>query len=131
MCGINGFNFIDTDLIKKMLAITSSRGPDYEEYIEKDDFTIGHNRLSIIDPNPRSNQPYVYKHYILSFNGEIYNYRKLRKDLITQGYGFETESDTEVIIKLFDKKGTDAFRELSGIFSISIYDSKKKKIVFS
>ena len=70
MCGINGFNFIDTDLIKKMLAITSSRGPDYEEYIEKDDFTIGHNRLSIIDPNPRSNQPYVYKHYILSFNGE-------------------------------------------------------------
>ncbi len=128
MCGINGFNFKDKDLIKKMLALTSSRGPDYEEYIEKDDFTIGHNRLSIIDPNPRSNQPYVYKHYILSFNGEIYNYRKLKKDIISQGYGFETESDTEVIIKLFDKKGIDAFKELSGIFSISIYDSKKKKL---
>ena len=111
-----------------MLAITSSRGPDYEEFLEKDDFTVGHNRLSIIDPNPRSNQPYIYKHYILSFNGEIYNYRELKKNLILQGYEFETESDTEVIIKLFDKQGIHSFSQLSGIFSISIYDSKKKKL---
>ena len=58
MCGINGFNFKDIDLIKKMLAITSSRGPDNMDYFETDDYTVGHNRLSIIDPDKRSNQSY-------------------------------------------------------------------------
>ena len=128
MCGINGFNFKDIDLIKKMLAITSSRGPDNMDYFETDDYTVGHNRLSIIDPDKRSNQPYYFKNYILSFNGEIYNYIDIKKRLISEGYKFETTSDTEVIIKLFDSKGIDSFKDLSGIFSISIYDLKLKKL---
>lgn len=128
MCGINGFNFKDIDLIKKMLAITSSRGPDNMDYFETDDYTVGHNRLSIIDPDKRSNQPYYFKNYILSFNGEIYNYIDIKKRLISEGYEFETTSDTEVIIKLFDSKGIDSFKDLSGIFSISIYDLKLKKL---
>ena len=128
MCGINGFNFKDIDLIKKMLAITSSRGPDNMDYFETDDYTVGHNRLSIIDPDKRSNQSYYFKNYILSFNGEIYNYIDIKKRLISEGYEFETTSDTEVIIKLFDSKGIDSFKDLSGIFSISIYDLKLKKL---
>ena len=58
MCGINGFNFKDTVLIKKMMSLTSSRGPDNQDSFESDKYTVGHNRLSIIDPGERSNQPY-------------------------------------------------------------------------
>ena len=128
MCGINGFNFKNIDLIQKMLAVTSSRGPDNQDYFEIDEYTVGHNRLSIVDPNERSNQPFIFKNYVLSFNGEIYNYIEIKKQLILKGYNFKTTSDTEVIIKLFDLKGKESFKELSGIFSISIYDIKLKKL---
>ena len=128
MCGINGFNFRDPDLIKKMLVVTSNRGPDNTDFFETDNYTVGHNRLAIIDPDRRSNQPYFFKKYVLSFNGEIYNYKEIKKKLISKGYNFETTSDTEVIIKLFDLEGTESFKELSGIFSISIYDLNIKKL---
>ena len=128
MCGINGFNFKDIELIKKMSSITSSRGPDNQDYFSTEDYTVGHNRLAIIDPDKRSNQPFLYKNYVLSFNGEIYNYQKIRNKLISIGYNFQTTSDTEVIIKLFDYSGVNSFRELSGIFSISIYDTNLKKL---
>ena len=128
MCGINGFNFKDVNLIKKMMEITSSRGPDNQDYFESEDYTVGHNRLSIIDPDKRSNQPYYFKNYVLSFNGEIYNYLDIKNRLISKGYTFETTSDTEVIIKLFDLEGKNSFKKLSGIFSISIYDLRLKKL---
>ena len=128
MCGINGFNFRDLDLIKNMMAQTASRGPDNQDYFEDKEITLGHNRLSIIDPEERSNQPYYFKNLVLSFNGEIYNYLDIKKKLISHGYSFKTKSDTEVIIKLFDLKGIESFKELSGIFCISIYDTKLKKL---
>ena len=128
MCGINGFNFRNIDLIKQMSAITSSRGPDNEDWYACKNYTVGHNRLAIIDPEPRSNQPYRFKNYVLSFNGEIYNYLDLKKDLILSGYKFETKSDTEVIIKLFDLEGINSFKKLSGIFALSIYDIDLNKI---
>ena len=128
MCGINGFNFKDIGLIKKMMALTSSRGPDNQDFFETEEYTVGHNRLSIIDPEKRSNQPYYFKNFVLSFNGEIYNYIEIKNRLISKGYSFDTTSDTEVIIKLFDLEGTNSFKELSGIFSISIYDVKLKKL---
>ena len=128
MCGINGFNFRNIDLIKQMSAITSSRGPDNEDWYACENYTVGHNRLAIIDPDPTSNQPYRYKNFVLSFNGEIYNYLDLKKDLILSGYKFETKSDTEVIIKLFDLEGINSFKKLSGIFALSIYDIDLNKI---
>mgnify|MGYP001157098337 FL=1 len=128
MCGINGFNFRDISLIKKMMAQTYSRGPDNQDYFESDEYTVGHNRLSIIDPDKRSNQPFYYKNYILSFNGEIYNYLEIKDKLVSKGYSFSTTSDTEVIIKLFDSEGKDSFKKLSGIFAISIYDLHQKKL---
>jgi asparagine synthase (glutamine-hydrolysing) len=128
VCGIDGFNFKDESLIKKMMAVTSSRGPDNQDYFASNEYTVGHNRLSIIDPDKRSNQPYYFKNFVLSFNGEIYNYLEIKKILISKGYSFKTNSDTEVIIKLFDLEGKNSFKKLSGIFSISIYDLTLKKL---
>ena len=118
MCGINGFNFKNDDLIKKMMFFTKNRGPDFSDYISSEHITLSHDRLSILDLNERSNQPYKFKQFILSFNGEIYNYLQLKKELIAHGYKFKTTSDTEVIIYLFDKFGVDSFKKLSGIFAI-------------
>ena len=126
MCGINGFNFKNDDLIKKMMFFTKNRGPDFNDYISRENITLGHDRLSILDLNKRSNQPYKFKQFILSFNGEIYNYFQLKKELIAHGYKFKTTSDTEVLIYLFDKFGVDSFKKLSGIFAISLWDECKK-----
>ena len=99
MCAINGFNFRNIELIKQMSEISSSRGPDNKDFSSTEEYTVGHNRLAIIDPEKRSNQPFNFKHLILSFNGEIYNYLEIKEKLISKGYKFETTSDTEVIIK--------------------------------
>ncbi len=128
MCGINGLNFKDINLLKKMSVLTSSRGPDNEDFFFSNEFSVSHNRLAIIDPEIRSNQPYIYENLVLSFNGEIYNYIELKNNLIRAGYKFDTSSDTEVIIKLFHYKGVTSFKDLSGIFSISIYDKNIKKL---
>ena len=115
MCGINGFNFRDEILIKKMMAFTKKRGPDSSDFFSNDNITLSHDRLSILDLNKRSNQPYFYKNLILSFNGEIFNYLELKKDLASKGYVFKTTSDTELVIYLFHKYGIDSFKKLSGI----------------
>ncbi len=128
MCGINGFNFKDEILIKNMMYFTKNRGPDFSNSVSNDFITLGHDRLSILDLNDRSNQPYKFKQYILSFNGEIYNYLELKNELIKEGYEFKTTSDTEVIIYLFDKFGINSFKKLSGIFAISLWDQNKKKL---
>jgi len=128
MCGINGFNFKNIELLKKMSKITASRGPDNEGFFFNENFSVGHNRLSIIDVEKRSNQPLRFNDLIISFNGEIYNYLDLKKQLQDLGYFFDTNSDTEVIIKLFDKYKLESFKMLSGIFAISIYDTLNDKI---
>lgn len=128
MCAINGFNFPDRELILKMKKFTSNRGPDAEGLYIDSNITIYHNRLSILDLNKNADQPMSYKNYIISFNGEIYNYRELRSSLIKFGYKFKTNSDTEVILHLFDKYNIEAFKKLSGIFAISIWDKFEKKL---
>ncbi len=128
MCGINGFNFSDHELIKKMMAFTKNRGPDANGIYSENEITISHDRLSIIDLSSKANQPMNYKNYIISFNGEIYNYKNLKKELEDTGEKFKTNSDTEVILRLFDKFGVDSFKKLSGIFAICIWDKLKKKI---
>ena len=128
MCGINGFNFSDKELIKKMMAFTKNRGPDANGIYSENEVTISHDRLSIIDLTSKANQPMNYKNYIISFNGEIYNYKNLKKELEETGESFKTNSDTEVILRLFDKFGVESFKRLSGIFAVCIWDKLKKKI---
>ena len=128
MCGINGFSFKDENLIGKMHQFIKNRGPDSNGYYTDTNISLGHSRLSIIDTNERSNQPFKYKDLVIVYNGEIYNYLYLRKKLLDLGIELKTSSDTEVIIVLFDLYGVKAFKMLSGIFALSIWNKKKEKL---
>ena len=79
MCGINGFSFKDENLIGKMHQFIENRGPDSNGYYIDANISLGHSRLSIIDTNERSNQPFKYKDLVIVYNGEIYNYLYLQK----------------------------------------------------
>ena len=89
-------------------------------------FSFGHSRLSIIDLNPRSNQPLydVTNRYIIVFNGEIYNFRTLKSE-IGNRYNFTTNSDTEVLLAAYIVYGKEMLDKLNGCFSFSIYDKKR------
>ena len=128
MCGINGFNFLDSQLLRKMEKFTLQRGPDANGYYHDEDISLGHNRLSIIDTSDISNQPMIFGNYVISYNGEIYNYKYLRNYLIEKKVNLKTFSDTEVILGLFSLYGINAFKMLSGIFAIAIWNKKKKRL---
>ena len=128
MCGINGFTFCDKELIEKMRVFTERRGPDANGIFLSEDITISHDRLSIIDLSKNANQPMERNNLVLSFNGEIYNYKELKKELEEDGYNFKTNSDSEVILLLFLKYNIESFKKLKGIFSISIWDKILKKL---
>ena len=98
MCGINGFNFRDKSLAFKMKKFTKSRGPDADGEYNDESFTILHDRLSILDLSSDANQPMIFKDLVISYNGEIYNFKELKNQLINDGYKFKTNCDTEVIL---------------------------------
>jgi asparagine synthase (glutamine-hydrolysing) len=139
MCGINGIyhNGKGTDdidsKIQKMNDFIIHRGPDDEGiFIEKNKdyaLAIGMRRLSIIDLSS-GKQPIFSrdKSQVIVFNGEIYNYRKLKKALVEEGVTFDTTSDTEVIIRLYEKYGVKSFSMLDGMFGFSIYDKNLDKV---
>ena len=93
MCGIyiTNHNFNKEDVLKKLNTI-KFRGPDNTGYSKIDNVSIGHLRLSIIDLDKRSNQPLHYKGLYITYNGEVYNYKEIRAELITLGYKFETQA---------------------------------------
>lgn len=140
MCGINGFIRKTNQDKKTLLSDIGSmnnliihRGPDDDGvFVESNnDFGIGMGmrRLSIIDLHS-GKQP-IYsddKQIVIVFNGEIYNYLILRADLVRQGVHFTTSSDTEVILKLYEKEGISSFRKLDGMFAFSIYDKRLNKV---
>jgi asparagine synthase (glutamine-hydrolysing) len=90
-----------------------------------------HSRLTIIDDNPRPNQPMEVDDYSLIFNGEIYNYLELRENLKVLGYTFSTKSDTEVLLKMLIHYGNEAFDRLDGAWSLAFLDRKNKKLILS
>lgn len=134
MCGINGLvkNNIARnsliDIVKKMNFKTSYRGPDNSNYIQYKNACLGHNRLSIVDLTEGSNQPFCYKNLFLIFNGEIYNYKKIKIELINLGYVFTTNSDTEVVILSFDCWGVKCFDKFEGMFALSILDKETNQL---
>ena len=128
MCGIYISNFTsDSEVIDKLNKV-KFRGPDNLSIRRFGSIILGHLRLSIIDLDVRSNQPFTYKNLSIIFNGEIYNYKDLRSELNTLGYDFITESDTEVILLGFYHFGRDFIKKLNGMFAILIYDSLANKI---
>ena len=129
MCGIYITNipFNKEEVILKLESI-KFRGPDNMGYEKVGDVTIGHLRLSILDLDARSNQPYSYKNLVITFNGEIYNFETIKNELILLGYNFETTSDTEVLIKGYSEWGKELLNKLNGMFSFVIYDTEKNTI---
>jgi len=105
MCGIVGFNMNDTSKLESMLASIHHRGPDDRGIFEDDKCSLGHVRLSILDLSSHGHQPMRYEHLTLVYNGEVYNYREIREELIEIGYSFDSDSDTEVILKAYHNWG--------------------------
>lgn len=132
MCGIVGFldgEKIKEQTIKKMTNKISHRGPDGEGYYADEYIALGHRRLSIIDKQSGS-QPMISedKKLIIVFNGEIYNYKELRKDLIKKKYTFKTNSDTEVLLNCYREWGYDVVNKLRGMFAFAIWDKDDKTL---
>jgi len=132
MCGINGiFSFnkpIESAdvLLNKMNDSIAHRGPDAEGVFSSTHIALGHRRLSIIDVSNHANQPmYGLNRYSLVFNGEIYNYKKLKSKI---NYDFETNSDSEVIIAYYHKWGKDCVNYFNGMFAFAIWDNKKNEL---
>lgn len=136
MCGIAGFVDFkfssDESVLKKMTDSLIHRGPDDSGYFYlSDSFSqvgLGHRRLSILDLSTQGHQPMVFQHYQIIFNGEIYNFKEIRNELETQGFSFDSNSDTEVILKAFSRWGKEMVHRLNGMFAIVIYDSREKII---
>ena len=132
MCGIVGFIGKDKNkknIIKKMADKIEHRGPDGEGYYTDDLAALGHRRLAIIDL--KSGVQPIYnedKSLVIIFNGEIYNYKKIKMELATMGHKFKTDSDTEVIIHGYEQWGTKVLDHLRGMFAISIWDTKKEEL---
>src|SRR5574338_1477930 len=131
MCGICGIHNLfhrpleDPTLVDRMSARLTHRGPDSQGKFELPHLALAIRRLSIIDlktgDQPLSNETGEIN---LVFNGEIYNYRELRKNLLERGHHFKTQSDGEVIAHLYEDKGTKFVRELNGMFAIALWDDR-------
>jgi asparagine synthase (glutamine-hydrolysing) len=139
MCGIAAiFNYGRTaDYVSRDELLTirdhmAARGPDgVGEWISADGRVgLGHRRLSIIDLSPTGAQPMFNedKSLAIIFNGEIYNYRELRSQLTVNGYQFKSQSDTEVILKLYEERGADVVHALRGMYAFAIWDGRKKEL---
>ncbi len=136
MCAILGASvrdqLTDADLGRCVAAreLLAHRGPDahgtYTDPLRR--VFLGHNRLSIIDLDPRSNQPFRDGNLVITFNGEIYNYRELRDELVVQGKTLRTSSDTEVIVLLYRELGVACLEKLRGMFAFCIYDEESKEL---
>ncbi len=128
MCGIVGFNDKNRDILNDMLKSITHRGPDDNGIYEDDNFSLGHVRLSILDLSSTGHQPMSFENLVIVYNGEVYNYKEIREELIKEGYGFDSNSDTEVILKAYHKWGIKAVDRFIGMFAIAIYDKERKTI---
>jgi len=130
MCGINGFNWPDYELIAKMNDALAHRGPDGDGYHVNGSISLGHRRLSIIDLSDNGKQPMTFCHgnreVLIVYNGEIYNFRDIRKTLSAKGYRFKSATDTEVILAAYLEYGTDCITRFNGMWSFAIYDAARE-----
>ena len=129
MCGIYLTNIpISEKEIKLKLDKIKFRGPDNFGVIQKEKHFLGHLRLSILDLEERSNQPFLFDNLSLVYNGEIYNFKEVKNSLIQEGYTFETTSDTEVLLKGYHAWGEQVLDRINGMFAFAIYDENKKNV---
>src|SRR4051812_12162167 len=136
MCGIAGLQgAFDPELLSACADALSHRGPDDsgEWYSPRSQVGLAHRRLSIIDVSPRGHQPMHgrARTAVIVFNGEIYNFRELRRDLEQSGHAFRGHSDTEVLLALYEAKGEAMLPLLNGIFAFAIWDDTARSLLLA
>jgi asparagine synthase (glutamine-hydrolysing) len=137
MCGIFGVLSKKNNLEKyqNVLNVLKHRGPDDEGVFINENIFLGQRRLAIIDLSPSGKQPMSLKckktqsKLIVNFNGEIYNYKELKRELENLGHSFFSNSDTEVILHSYEEWGNEAFSKFRGMFAIALYDENKKELI--
>ena len=129
MCGIYLTNhpFSEKDIQKKLNRM-HYRGPNYQGFADINTIRLGHNRLSIIDLDPRSHQPMQIRGYYIVFNGEIYNYLDVKQRLKKEGISFHTTSDTEVLLKGYIAWGEKILDYINGMFAFAIYNERNNEV---
>ncbi len=138
MCGIAGLIHLNGEpvspvILKKMTDAIAHRGPDGEGQWIEGNVGIGHRRLAIIDLSPAGHQPMItddYR-YVLSYNGEIYNYREIRTELEALGHWFRSQTDSEVVLKALAHWGSDALLKFNGMFGLALWDRKEKTLLLA
>lgn len=138
MCGIAGFcdfsKKSSNEILRNMTDSLHHRGPDDVGYFfYENNFAqigLGHKRLSILDLSAHGHQPMTFEYLNIVYNGEVYNFREIKKELLALGYRFNSDSDTEVILKSYHQWGIKAVDKFNGMFAITIYDKKVNKLIF-
>ena len=130
MCGIAGFYQANVDQVTaaKVMTRLRHRGPDSQGFYQHLDVGLLHTRLSIIELSDLGSQPYRYNGLVLTFNGELYNYKEVRGELMKKGYSFQSNSDTEVLIKAFHCWREICVQHFIGMFAFSIYDESTDEL---
>ena len=129
MCSISGIiSSKHRNKISKMVRSQSHRAPDDAGVFIDENISLGMGRLKIIDLKSKISLPFLHDHFLLCFNGEIYNYIELKKELSDLGWVFKTHSDIEVLLKSWIHWGVKVFDKLNGMYAFSIYDKKKRKL---
>jgi len=138
MCGIAGYINLDGSpasavILKKMTDVIAHRGPDGEGQWVEGNVGIGHRRLAILDLTPAGHQPMVSAdhRWVLSYNGEVYNYRELRADLEAEGVWFRSQTDTEVVLYALAAWGTGALLKFNGMFALALWDRKEQSLLLA
>ncbi len=131
MCGITGISWDDKEVIKGMMKVVAHRGPDQEGVYHDAHVTLGHRRLSIIDLSEKGREPMSNEDGTLwlIFNGEIYNYKSLKGDLLKKGYRFRSNTDCEVILHAYEEYKEQCFSLLEGIFAFALWDTREKALI--
>ena len=138
MCGIAGQinlngEHVSKIILKNMTDAIAHRGPDGEGHWCEDNIGLGHRRLSIIDLSPLGHQPMISAdhRYVLTYNGEIYNFRELRTELEAKGYSFRSQTDSEVVLSALVEWGSEALLKFNGMFALAFWDRKEKNLLLA
>jgi asparagine synthase (glutamine-hydrolysing) len=134
MCGICGLVSGEPagpleERVRRMVRTIAHRGPDAEGVFAADGVALGHRRLSIIDLTSNGAQPMHLGNTSLVYNGEAFNFQELRRDLEAEGHSFQSQSDTEVVLHLYDRSGIDGLARLEGMFALGLWDGGRRRLV--
>ncbi|MEX0600015.1 MAG: asparagine synthase (glutamine-hydrolyzing), partial [Rhodothermales bacterium] len=138
MCGIAGIMNADGrpisgPLLRRMTNALRHRGPDGEGYVVSGRIGLGHRRLAVLDPSPAGHQPMQTEdgRFVISYNGEVYNFQNLRLTLESLGHVFRSKTDTEVVLRAFREWGPDCVKRFNGMFAFAVWDAVERRLVLA